>query len=155
MKRHYLNAAYSQTSVDLTFIQHIVQGKTYPWKCASRSSLMFKLSGSILKRPESETSTGASSQNATCQHLLTAFLSKFSARAYYRSRPRLQSTYFTIFSCGRLYFLRFLFKSIFCRSSIASHISAIIYALKVMNIDDPTHSGICEKKKKIIKACQC
>ncbi|XP_022302388.2 uncharacterized protein LOC144627038, partial [Crassostrea virginica] len=119
-------------------------------------------SGSFSNRPSSESASSASSQrvfdhlSSTSQHLLAASLSKSSAKAYHRSWSLLQSwksqltlPLTVVDVCN---FIGFLFTSDYSPSSIASHISAISYVHKVMNIDDPTQAFVT---KKILKGCQC
>nr|XP_022300937.1 uncharacterized protein LOC111109143 [Crassostrea virginica] len=111
--------------------------------------------GSFSNRPSSESASSASSQrvfdhlSSTSQHLLAASLSKSSAKAYHRSWSLLQSwksqltlPLTVVDVCN---FIGFLFTSDYSPSSIASHISAISYVHKVMNIDDPTQAFVTKK----------
>ena len=92
---------------------------------------------------------------ATARSILVASLSP-SARSSYRNSWQLFLTYrnhpvslplHTIDICN---FIGFLFEKQYSSSSIASHISALSYVHKILNIPDPTQSFIV---RKLLKGC--
>ena len=92
---------------------------------------------------------------ATARSILVASLSP-SARSSYRNSWQLLLTFrnhpvslplHTIDICN---FIGFLFEKQYSSSSIASHISALSYVHKILNIPDPTQSFIV---RKLLKGC--
>lgn len=91
----------------------------------------------------------------TCRKLLAAALSTSTVVAYRRSWQLLLSwktdITFPISVTDICNFIGYLFSSNYSSSSIASHISAVSYVHKVLNVTDPTQAFVT---KKIIKGCQ-
>ncbi|XP_078336925.1 uncharacterized protein LOC111126792 [Crassostrea virginica] len=99
--------------------------------------------------------TATTALTATARSILVASLSP-SARSSYRNSWQLFLTYrnhpvslplHTIDICN---FIGFLFEKQYSSSSIASHISALSYVHKILNIPDPTQSFIV---RKLLKGC--
>lgn len=90
-----------------------------------------------------------------CQQLLASALSPSSAQAYRRSwelfitwKPTISLPVSVVDVCN---FIGHLFLVNYSPSSIASHISAISYVHKILNMQDPTQAFIT---KKILKGCK-
>ncbi|XP_048748643.2 uncharacterized protein LOC125660876 [Ostrea edulis] len=117
--------------------------------------------GSIHNSSTSESTADTSAKrpfehmSPTCRKLLAAALSTSTVVAYRRSWQLLLSwktdITFPISVTDICNFIGYLFSSNYSSSSIASHISAVSYVHKVLNVTDPTQAFVT---KKIIKGCQ-